>query len=59
MHLEIGIDVDQQLIESIDELEERIEDACLFVICLIKHEQDSQRLIELSHLMDILDGDDE
>lgn len=59
MHLEIGIDVDKHLIESIDELEERIEEARTFVIYLIKHEADSQKLIELSHLMDILDGDEE
>lgn len=59
MHLEIGIDVDSQLLETIDELQERVEDARTFVIYLIKHESDSQRLIELSHLMDLLDGDDE
>lgn len=59
MHLEIGIDVDSQLLETIDELQVRVEDARSFVIYLIKLESDSQRLIELSHLMDLLDGDDE
>lgn len=59
MHFDLGIEMDDLLMDAIDELEERVEEARSFVIYLIQHEQHSEKLLVLSDLLGILEGDGE